>query len=112
MVPPGVVAANPARHGRAWLGEVAINQLAKHNRPGGIWPSPAGALPGGSGEPPYGTIFLAGVRSPGHGGAASGLLAFVGDEEQLGALPGLELRGVALAAEVVTDAQPVPVPPA
>src|SRR5690242_20444878 len=40
----------------------------------------------------------------------SRLLSLVGDEEQPGALPGLELRGAALAAEVVTDPQRVAVP--
>src|SRR5262249_39075884 len=40
----------------------------------------------------------------------SRLLSLVGDEEQLGAFLGLELRGPVLAAEVVTDPQGVAVP--
>lgn len=44
-----------------------------------------------------------------HVGAASASLALVGDEEQLSVRLGLELRGVALATEVVTDPQRVAV---
>src|SRR5438552_16220127 len=40
----------------------------------------------------------------------SRFLPLVGDQEQLRALPGLELRGTALAAEVVADPQCVAVP--
>src|SRR5690242_11308597 len=46
-------------------------------------------------------------QAPSGQGAQRGLLPLVGDEEELGALLGLELRGPVLTAEVVADLQRV-----